>query len=302
MKTKLSLTVLLLFFAIFYNSLYAQKPKCSTKSNTAYGGIVSKEYADNTGSFDVNFYIIAKDTTYFDSVGIELPSMLSLSAINHASGASAFTFEDNYYLPGDTLFLNITVAYNVQNLPYYPKQIAFYGKTHNVNEINGSFKITGVVYFTLYNTVEVWNINDFHRQPRLWMMEKYPEPERVYISKDSLPISNMIPDSLISEEWQRKYRLKKVNGLPYYIKMMPLHPDTVAAMKLRDSIESGSRILGKGGFTLWKKRFHGHVSGTIKAGYTNDVNSPQILNLKGIKVVAYDLDDWLERCNWSRLH
>ena len=77
MKTKLSLTVLLLFFAIFYNSLYAQKPKCSAKSNTAFGGIESKEYADNSGSFDVNFYIVAKDTTYFDSLGIELPSMLS---------------------------------------------------------------------------------------------------------------------------------------------------------------------------------------------------------------------------------
>ncbi|MFN4084239.1 MAG: T9SS type A sorting domain-containing protein [Bacteroidia bacterium] len=188
--------------------------------------------------------------------------------------------------------MNITVDYSAQNLPYYPKQIAFYGKTHNVYEINGSFKITGVVYFTLYNTVEVWNINDFHRQPRLWIMEKSPEPERVFIPKDSIPVSNILPDSLITEEWQRKYRLKKVSGLPYYIKMMPLHPDTVAAMKLRDSIESGTRVLGKGGWTWWERRFHGHVTGTITAGYTNDVNDQQTLNLKGIKVVAYDLDDW----------
>lgn len=63
MKIKLSITALCFFCAVFYNSLYAQNPKCSAKSNTAYGGIVSKEYADNSGSFDVNFYIVAKDTT-----------------------------------------------------------------------------------------------------------------------------------------------------------------------------------------------------------------------------------------------
>jgi hypothetical protein len=292
MKSKLSITTLWLFSLLLSTNLYAQKPTCSVKQNTAYGGIKSKEYADNAGSFDVNFYIVAKDTTYIDSVGIELPSMLSISAFNHSAGASAFTFENNYYLPGDTLFLSITVAYNAQNLPYYPKQVAFYGKTHNLNEINGSFKITGVVYFTLYNTVEVWNINDFHKQPRLWIMETSPAPERKFISKDSIPVSNIIPNSLITEEWQRKYRLKKVSGLPYYIKMMPLHPDTVAAMKLRDSIESGTRGLGKGGFTLLRRRFHGHVTGTIRAGYTNDVNILQTLNLKGIQVVAYDLDDW----------
>jgi hypothetical protein len=67
MKSKLSITALWLFCLVLHNCLYAQKPKCSAKSNTAYGGIVSKEYTENASSFDVNFYIVAKDTTYVDS-------------------------------------------------------------------------------------------------------------------------------------------------------------------------------------------------------------------------------------------
>lgn len=274
------------------NVVNKSNAKCNAKSNTAYGGIISKEHASNYGSFVVDAYIIAKDTTYVDSLNVELPAILTLSSVNNLQGVTIFSFDTGYVLPGDTLYCSITVTTNAQQLPYYPKQLAFYGKTHNLAGISGSFKITGVVYFTLYSSIEVWNINDFHRQPRLWIKEQSTEPDRAYISKDSIPISNILPDSLITEEWQRKYRLKKVAGLPYYIKMMPLHPDTIIAMKLRDSIENGIRVLGKGGFTWWQRHFHGHVSGTIRAGYTNDVNSAQTLNLKGIKVVAYDMDDW----------
>ncbi|MCX6186325.1 MAG: hypothetical protein NTU43_04900, partial [Bacteroidetes bacterium] len=219
------------------------------------------------------------------------PAMLTLSSVNNTQGATVFSFDTSYVLPGDTLYCSITVSTNAQQLPYYPKQLAFYGKTHNLAGISGSFKITGVVYFTLYNTLEIWSINDFHRQPRVWTMEKSPEPERTYISKENIPVSILFPDSLITEDWQRNYWLKSVAGLPYKIKMRPLHPDTITAMKLKDSIESGTRGLGKGGWTWYERNMYGSVTGTIRAGYTNDVNQPQTLNLKGITVRAYDEDN-----------
>lgn len=73
------------------------------------------------------------------------------------------------------------------------------------------------VYFTPWNTAEVWEFDDFHGQNRIWLA-KAGNPTRVFIHKDSLPVTDItdtIPDGAF---------LKQIDGLAYAIPF--IEPDT----------------------------------------------------------------------------
>lgn len=104
MRTKptfknIAITAIFIFTTMAINAQNVESKsnaKCTAKSNTAYGGIISKEHASNYGSFVVDAYIIAKDTTYVDSLNVELPAILTLSAVNNLQGVTIFSFDTGY--------------------------------------------------------------------------------------------------------------------------------------------------------------------------------------------------------------
>ncbi len=48
-----------------------------------------------------------------------------------------------------------------------------------------------MVYFTPWNTIEIWNESDFEDLQRVWFSQANNHDERIFIHKDSLPVSDL---------------------------------------------------------------------------------------------------------------
>lgn len=70
--------------------------------------------------------------------------------------------------------------------------------------------------------------------------------------------------------------------------MAAVHPDTIAAKRYRDSIDAFSG----GNSLIFDRHFYGHVTGRINGDFTNDEGQNAIMDLRGIKVVVYDNDNF----------
>lgn len=261
---------------------------CKESHVSANGMILSKEEQSQNGTFTMEWKLIAQDTLWIDSFLIDAPSLFTFTIGN--SSAIIFNgsaFNTQYLLPGQEATCQATVTYYATTLPFYPKQIAITHYMHN-NENNGVAKILGMVYFTPYSTTEVWDITDFNMLPRVWQVEQYPEPARIYVPLSSIPISTKPAESAITQNWQRNYQLQFVDGLAYAIQMEAIHPDSIIAERERDSIEEASI-----GNSAIENRFRGRVTGTIKANIINDNggnSGGRNIGLKGIKVQLFDDD------------
>lgn len=117
--------------------------------------------------------------------------------------------------------LPLTLTYDAANLPYYPVEIRVYQNfTHK--GVEGLSSRSVFVYFTPYNTIEVWD--DFKQQTkrRKWLYgNEANAPTRKYIPKDSIPISD-IPIGYEATEGE-VFQYVFVEGLAYAIPM--LYPD-----------------------------------------------------------------------------
>jgi hypothetical protein len=137
--------------------------------------IISEEEMTITGTFTFNLEVVAYDTCTLDSIRILNDGGYFTVYYNSSSSLmqsiSTPAFNQNYLLPGDTAICTITVTHSTQNIPYYPEAFGLLISAHKEDEISKSMALCKV-YFTPYNSVEIWDINDFHRQPRVWLMEQ----------------------------------------------------------------------------------------------------------------------------------
>ncbi|MDP2174851.1 MAG: hypothetical protein Q8K70_02965, partial [Bacteroidota bacterium] len=173
-----------------------------------------KSYEKDTidGLLAITVIIEAEDTSYIGNV-------FSFEALGHFfTGSGLFHTNRDSLMPGDTMMFHFSLSYDIDSVPYYPADLDFYVKDSINNEtVNNDFSISSKIYFTPWNTIEVWNFDDFHGQNRVWLANE-GNPTRVFIHKDSLPVSD-ITDTIPDDAF-----LKQIDGLAYAIPF--IEPDT----------------------------------------------------------------------------
>ncbi len=295
MKIKIKHLVLcfLMNIALNLNAQINVKTNCATNSRPAVIKIISKEEMAVTGSFNITLNIKALGALYIDSLRIGSNSFFTISANNSlAKSQLAQTpyFGITYLDSNQTTTCNLAISHPTSNLPYFPEDFDLDVRCHTIDG-RVFYSHTNVrIYFTPYNSVEIWDISDFMKLPRVWAIKQGTTPVRTFIPRTAIPVSTRPSASAITQEWQTHFQDTKVDGLPYLIEMAAVHPDTIRAFKIRDSLEC---IAGRGGLnkkTLFGTDFKGQVKGKIKTKYINDNGKTVDLFLSGIKIIAKDED------------
>ncbi|MBI4649212.1 MAG: hypothetical protein HY738_22110, partial [Bacteroidia bacterium] len=201
----------------------------------------------------------------------------------------------NTYNAGDSIFATITVNYPSENLPYFVQRIEIRQFIQEQNPdgtgINIETSVSAMIYFTPYNTIEIWSMQDFTNLPRRW---HFPEnsnlQERIYIDKSSLPVSNINFIQPINwydetksweEDWMDNFREINISGLAYNILMSPIPPDSI---EYYDNYGDGPDS------ATTKKTFSGSVYGQLRAYFINDLGLGVYIPLAGIKVKLREND------------
>ncbi|HZG01803.1 MAG TPA: hypothetical protein VEY71_12425, partial [Chitinophagales bacterium] len=221
-------------------------------------------------------YLFYDTIAYSDSLALDLPfDDWQVVSVGNLSGST--------FLPGDSAFRTIIIAHPVDSIPFYAQTIKFnsYGLIEGIASRPRVATTTANVYFTPYNTVEIWNSVEFANLQRYWFSDPGQYKTRVYVHPDSIPVTN-IPDWFVpSERWQEDFQVAFVEGLGYAIPMLATHPDS-----LMDYIDS-SRADGCG---ATYRRFQGTVSGNVFTIFQIPTGGA-ITALAGLKVEIWEHDD-----------
>jgi hypothetical protein len=262
-------------------------------SNTAYGEVISEEYNIVNGTF--NFTIEYK---FIDTVTFAYNKSTQFILPDGWSANIAPVIKGNVYYPEDTILLTVTVNYPVNNLPFYPKKISIIQFVTSDNTIEKEISTSAMVYFTPYNTIEIWNLQDFQNLPRRWFTPiENPDTTRIYIDPSNIPESNIDTSVYINweigdweDDWQDEYREVKMQGLSYAVLMKPVPPDSVDYYKSIGDGPDSTNISGEK-----SKIFTGVVYGHLYTKINNDLGNPALVALTGIKVKLMDQDKlWAE--------
>lgn len=244
------------------------------QSPLAYLKVETPEHLSVIGQLNVTLKLHFLDSAIISSeIGITLPAGWSTPGINS-------TPIGQIYKDGDEVSFNFQLNYPVANLPYYPKEIPLGIVLSHVNDTiydSVAVQTTAHIYFTPYNTVEVMDMQEYNHPLRKWLQPAVgeEEPERVFIPREEIPISN-IPDTFqVVEEWQNDFQITFVPGLAYAIPMMPIHPDSIATMS--------------GGLSKIGYHYIGSVQGNIRGRFRHDPtgNLEHHRPLNGLKVAVY---------------
>lgn len=194
-------------------------------------------------------------------------------------------FTQSWLSAGEIGYATLKIVYDTNGLPYYPKVMHFVaeGKDSLGNFTRKELEI--VLYFTLWNTLEIWDKFDFEELPRRWDQPDSgaAEPPRIFIDKSSLPHATALPiDSIQSDyDYDMQYT-ERVENLPYSILMRAPNLDSLAAWHIKDSIDFFNHFphLRAAG----NDRFFGTVSGQITFNKIDDHNLLKTCNLSGIRI------------------
>ncbi|MFY9419206.1 MAG: hypothetical protein WAP17_09020, partial [Bacteroidales bacterium] len=183
-------------------------------------------------------------------------------------------------------------------MPFYPKKISIIQFVTSDNTIEKEISTSAMVYFTPYNTIEIWNLQDFQNLPRRWFTPiENPDTTRIYIDPSNIPESNIDTSVYINweigdweDDWQDEYREVKMQGLSYAVLMKPVPPDSVDYYKSIGDGPDSTNISGEK-----SKIFTGVVYGHLYTKINNDLGNPALVALTGIKVKLMDQDAlWAE--------
>lgn len=269
--------------------------QCNHNTVNAIARIASKEEMAVTGNFNITLTVNAVDTMYIDELIIGNNNFLTIytgGSNNMSPPPVSGVFNSTYLLPGQSTTATINVTHATTNLPYYPTSFDLKVRTHKYNESESKISpVTVKVYFTPYNSVEIWDLRDFIKLPRVWAVDQGTAPARVSIPRTSIPVSTRPNPDQITEAWQKDFQVSRVPGLPYLIQMAAVHPDTIEIHKYNDSMEVvqglHDGVLNKG---LFGNTFKGTITGNLVANYINDLGTTVTIGLEGVKIAAYDED------------
>jgi hypothetical protein len=208
-----------IIFGITFNCLaQTDSTIISEGTSTIKVDAVSNEVSNVSGSVNITLQITALDTAYIDSLWFGETSIFTTSWNG--------TFTQTNLTANGNATATITANYNTNALPYYPKQFEVLVSSHNARNEGGINMAQIIVYFTPYNSTEIWSRDDFWALPRIWFMPEAnaPEPARVFIPQNQIPVSDIVPnkDSTKTLYEYEHQRLVTLPNLPYRIIMSAL--------------------------------------------------------------------------------
>ncbi|HTJ49777.1 MAG TPA: hypothetical protein VL443_10015, partial [Cyclobacteriaceae bacterium] len=278
MKVKLySLCWIILFFFV-QNSLKAQS------DNPISAAIVSQEINSVSGSLAFKVRVYANDTIYNAFIGNSYPTGWNVTASTSVTKIS----------PGQFADIDVTITYPVANLPFFPVstslEIDYWlaPSLPNTRPVTYTENTTGKVYFTPYNTVEVWNDDDFYNLNRIWYEKgTLTDTIRRSIPKESIPVSNILPTDSITEDWQDDFQSIQVAGLPYEVMLRGVDPAVIDSLNVDDGSDSTVSVPGaKLGFHT----FSGTIKGRLVSNIVNNFGDHVQIGLAGILVKLKERD------------
>lgn len=274
MNQKLKLITGLLAFILSIQFTFAS----SDNKTRLSASVTSREDSTQIGTITFDLVIHAKDTVIIDSIGGAYTYFSTIS-----NNGSFPIFLDS----SDSIVIQITLTYNSGNLPYYYKSVDNYIFSHK-DSLYSTHIAPCNIYFTPYGTTEVWNPDDFSGLKRAWILPDSIEPTRVFISRDSIPVSDRVDLDSLHEQWEENYQYISYPGLPYMVEMKAIHPDSLKKFIMEydefylDSIGDPTNVT-----LILAKRFKGTVRGRLTSDYINDLDQPVTdrIPLAGIHVI-----------------
>lgn len=246
--------------------------------------VVSTEIDTISGQINLNLLLIVYDSlkTYGTFQYIK-PQFININVDNAP--------EDTLYrIPGDSLFYNVTMSYNSGGwLPFFSQEFHIYSNVI-IGSDTDAIDFHGFIYFTPWNTVEVWDNYDYYTIGRVW---KHPnlnsDTTRNYIPKNSIRISDYILEDSFEENWMSEFEMWDTTGLGFHIKIKPLHPDSIEYLSLHygdDTVyhDPNDTISGPG------KSYTGTISGRLVASYRNDIGDLVTMPLSGVFIKLMETD------------
>ncbi|MCB0737084.1 MAG: hypothetical protein KDC92_06195, partial [Bacteroidetes bacterium] len=249
------------------------------------GWVNSSESDTLSDTVTVDICFVVHDTSLLlDTVHWKLPD--SFSIINSSLGG------DTTLNPDDTFCFSLQLLKQHSGFPVLPQKMSMRFFNADTTDTS-SFLLPVYVFFTPWNTIEIWHEDDFYNCGRQWKWPyHFPNglPLRQFVHRDSVPNPTFNENDSLWLNWQSEYQVETVAGLPFSIKMAALHPDTIDSFSVyygdntywSDPYDSTSFIV----FPV----FEGSVTGTLVTQYLNDVGQTVLMPLSGVQVQLRDHD------------
>lgn len=168
--------ILVVLGLIGLNQILAQNTTCMK--------VVSKEDRILDGNTDIELMYYFSDST-------SLSGNPQLTLKTGWSSVITNPTPKTYYYQ-ETTTVTINISYPTANIPFFPvsipiKQLVTYPDT-------GYLETEAKLYFTPYNSVEIWDYNDFINLPRNWLSpDDSLDTMRVVVSRFDVPQSEFMP-------------------------------------------------------------------------------------------------------------
>lgn len=155
-------------------------------NNPVFSAVNSIEINDQCGVFQFTV-----DYVFLDSISIQRSSQIL--APNGWNVSLSPNIAGGTYIIGDSINTLVTVQYPIDNIPFFSQTIEIKNYTDSSTGLI-LIHTFAKIFFTPYNTIEVWNTEDYFNLPRRWFCEEnIPDniKARQFITRDSIPVSNI---------------------------------------------------------------------------------------------------------------
>lgn len=256
-----------------------------------------------SGNFNVIMRVVATETFAYPSLPtMTLPTGWQLQSVTASKVATTIT-------KGDSVDFTFTISHP-SILPFFPKDIEGVLQVQAANTpapvqalITTALiieyeivKARGKVYFTPYNSVEIWSEGDFFQLRRTWIGTGGSlDTTRIFIAKSSIPVTNITQNDSITVDWQDDLQLKFVRGLAYLVQMRAVDPAIIDAETTEDGLDSayddGTSVQSvQNSLISLGRTFSGTVRGRLISPYLNDVGVRMNIPLAGLLVKLKESD------------
>lgn len=254
--------------------------------------VISQEISGANGQLAVKVRLWANKDVYYSSASAVLPSGWQLSSVSYPGTG-------NFLAALDSVEITYAITYPVNHLPFYPASISVSLAIDQASQNQTAITLIappadqerlvakGKVYFTPYNTTEVWSEGDFMNLKRTWFLKgSSMDTTRISVPKSSVPVSNIQPTDSVSEDWEDELQLKFVPGLAYAVQMKAVHPDIIAAQNIDDGPDSALlAVQARVG-----RKFSGTITGRLVSTVMNDVGAIVNIPLAGVLIKLKETD------------
>jgi hypothetical protein len=205
----------------------------------------------------------SENTTYKDSVHLTTSPYMTYVPPSNPPGGTNEVIMDS----GDVITRTYEFSYDTLNLPFYPKEILVLSLDTNIpNEAKRM--ASAHIYFTPWNTIEVFDFHDFLNAKRNWLEGVDSlAPMRFYIDKNTIPLSDL-PDTFSENDSSKVYSWRK-EGLAFSVPL--INPDTFDYDSV-DLVLDDLMMKKDDGCGFWAHRFLGSITNTRIVSINNVEN------------------------------